>query len=56
MPQGTWCDGFVRPIVLDPTTRAFRDVAAVWYRNLLAVYGIERAEAFAENTLCQLMH
>lgn len=47
VPQGTWCDGFVRPIVLDPTTRAFRDVAAVWYRNLLAVYGIERAEAFA---------
>ena len=47
VPQGTWVDGFVRPTVLDPTTRAFRDVAAVWYRNLFKVYGVARAEAFA---------
>lgn len=45
--QGTWCDGFVRPAVLDPTTQTFHDLAAIWYRNLFAVYGIERAEYFA---------
>ena len=37
--QGTWCEPyFVRPAVLDPTTRAFRELAAIWYRNLFAVY------------------
>ena len=44
--QGNWVDGFVRPTVLDPTTQAFRDVAAIWYRNLFKVYGVTRAEAF----------
>ena len=46
--QGTWCEPyFVRPAVLDPTTRAFRELAAIWYRNLFAVYGIDRADCFA---------
>ena len=43
--QGNWCDGFVRPAVLDPTTPAFQKVAAIWYKNMKKVYGID-AEAF----------
>lgn len=38
--QGTWVsDIFKRPAVLDPTTQAFQDVAAIWYKNLHKVYG-----------------
>lgn len=44
--QGTWVDGLRRPILLDPTTQAFKRIAALWYKHLFAVYGIERADAF----------
>lgn len=43
IPQGTWVDGFVRPIVLDPTTQAFQNIAAIWYKNLHKVYGGQAA-------------
>lgn len=45
IPQGKWCDGFVRPAVLDPTCEAFPKIAAVWYKNLEKVYGV-KATAF----------
>lgn len=38
VPQGKWV-GFQRPIVLDPTSEAFQEVAAIWYKNLHKVYG-----------------
>lgn len=38
LPQGTW-DDFQRPIVLKPTSPHFSKVAAIWYKNLHAVYG-----------------
>ena len=44
--QGNWVDGFRRPILLDPTTEAFRKIAALWYKHLFAVYGVTRADAF----------
>lgn len=44
--QGTWVDGLRRPILLDPTTEAFKRIAALWYKHLFSVYGIERADAF----------
>jgi alpha-N-acetylglucosaminidase len=40
VPQGEWC-GHTRPIVLDPTTKAFNKVAAIWYKNLEKVYGMK---------------
>ncbi len=43
IPQGMWSYGskigFQRPAVLDPTSDLFKRVAAVWYKNLQAVYG-----------------
>lgn len=44
--QGNWVDGFRRPTLLDPTTEAFRKLAALWYKHLFAVYGVTRADAF----------
>ena len=44
-PQGEWC-GYQRPAVLRPDTAAFPSLAALWYKNLQAVYGY-RAQAFA---------
>lgn len=38
VPQGGWV-GFDRPIVLDPTSAAYKDIAAIWYKNLHKVYG-----------------
>lgn len=38
VPQGDWV-GFARPTVLDPTSDAFKEVAAIWYRNLHKIYG-----------------
>lgn len=43
--QGSWI-GFRRPTLLDPTTDAFRKLAALWYKHLFRVYGVTRAEAF----------
>jgi len=40
LPQGKWC-GFTRPVVLDPTSPRFAEVAKVWYRNLAKVYGVK---------------
>lgn len=45
--QGNWVEGFVRPILLDPTTKTFQKIAALWYKHLFAVYGITAADAFA---------
>ena len=38
LPQGQWC-GYPRPCVLQPTSPAFADIAALWYKHLHAVYG-----------------
>ncbi len=38
LPQGKWC-GYNRPCVLQPTSPAFADIAALWYKHLHAVYG-----------------
>lgn len=38
LPQGRWC-GYPRPCVLQPTSPAFADIAALWYKHLHAVYG-----------------
>ena len=45
--QGRWVDGFVRPTLLLPNSESYAKIAAVWYKNLLKVYGVERADAFA---------
>lgn len=37
--QGQWVSGFVRPAVLDPTTKAYEKVAEIWFKNLHKVYG-----------------
>ncbi len=39
VPQGAWAGGFPRPAVLDPTSETFRRLAAIWYKNIQAVYG-----------------
>lgn len=36
--QGKWC-GYPRPSVLQPTSAAFPDMAALWYKHLHEVYG-----------------
>lgn len=36
--QGNWC-GFKRPSIIDPTCKAFPDIAEKWYKALHAVYG-----------------
>lgn len=46
VPQGEWVDGFMRPIVLDPTTEAYTKIADIWYRHLFEVYGVTSADAF----------
>ena len=38
--QGKWC-GYNRPAVLQPTEASFGDIAALWYKHLHNVYGIE---------------
>lgn len=45
--QGRWVDGFVRPTLLLPNSHSFAKIAAIWYKNLLKVYGIQHADAFA---------
>ena len=45
--QGHWVDGFVRPTLLLPNSASFSKIAAIWYKNVLNVYGVERADAFA---------
>lgn len=45
--QGRWVDGFVRPTLLLPNSESYAKIAAIWYKNLLKVYGVERADAFA---------
>ena len=45
--QGRWVDGFVRPTLLLPNSESYAKIAAIWYRNLLKVYGVKRADAFA---------
>lgn len=45
--QGRWVDGFVRPTLLVPNSEAYAAIAAIWYKNLLKVYDIDRADAFA---------
>ena len=45
--QGHWVDGFVRPTLLLPNSASFSKIAAIWYKNLLHVYGVNRADAFA---------
>ena len=45
--QGRWVDGFVRPTLLLPNSETYAKIAAIWYKNLLKVYGVERADAFA---------
>ena len=47
VPQGKWAGGFQRPTLLRPDCEAFPSLAARWYRHLFAVYGIDRADAFA---------
>ena len=42
LPQGKWC-GYNRPSVLQPTTPAFADLSALWYKHLHAVYGTKAA-------------
>lgn len=44
LPQGNWC-GYSRPAVLQPTSEAFPDIAALWYKHLHKVYGT-RASAY----------
>ena len=44
--QGTWC-GLRRPTLLDPTTKAFKQISEIWYRNLKKVYQIEKVDVFA---------
>jgi len=39
VPQGNWCDGYVRPALLDPTSSEFPRLAAIWYRHVATVYG-----------------
>lgn len=38
LPQGQWCL-YERPAVLQPTSPAFADIAALWYKHLHQVYG-----------------
>ncbi|MDO5462867.1 MAG: alpha-N-acetylglucosaminidase TIM-barrel domain-containing protein [bacterium] len=45
--QGKWVDGFVRPAVLAPSCEAFDKIAAIYYKHLKAVYGVEQIDAFA---------
>jgi alpha-N-acetylglucosaminidase len=45
--QGRWVDGFVRPTLLLPNSETYAKIAAIWYKNLLKVYGVESADAFA---------
>jgi alpha-N-acetylglucosaminidase len=45
--QGHWVDGFIRPTLLLPNSESYAKIAAIWYRNLLKVYGVDRADAFA---------
>lgn len=45
--QGRWVDGFIRPTLLLPNSESYKKIAAIWYRNLLKVYGVSHADAFA---------
>ena len=40
IPQGLW-SCYERPPMLDPTSEEYAMVAAIWHKNLKAVYGIE---------------
>jgi alpha-N-acetylglucosaminidase len=40
IPQGLW-SCYERPPILDPTGEEFAKVAAIWYKNLEAVYGFK---------------
>lgn len=40
VPQGEWV-GFPRPAVLDPTSDDYQRIAAIWYKNLRKVYGMD---------------
>lgn len=42
LQQGQWC-GYQRPALLQPTSPGFPKVAALWYKNLHAVYGTKAA-------------
>lgn len=39
IPQGKWCNHYMRPAVLQPTAPDFPRVAALWYKHLKQVYG-----------------
>ncbi|MBR4946912.1 MAG: alpha-N-acetylglucosaminidase N-terminal domain-containing protein, partial [Kiritimatiellae bacterium] len=45
--QGHWVDGFVRPTLLLPNSASFAKIAAIWYKNVLKVYGVNHVDAFA---------